>query len=90
MASLWDLSSQVTKWSVNMGDSVTQVQVSGDTVYCGTGEGLVRGVDTRSGAAVCELSGHKSAVLDLAVTDTMAVTTSDDGTARVWDLRVNR
>ena len=54
------------------------------------GEGLVRGVDTRSGAAVCEWSGHKSAVLDLAVTDTMAVTTSDDGTARVWDLRVNR
>jgi len=90
VAALWDVSTQVSKWSVQMGGPVTQLRVSGEVVYCGTEKGLVRGIDTRTGTPVLELSGHRGAVLDMVMCDNLGVTASDDGTARVWDIRVNR
>ena len=46
----------------------------------------VRCVDSRTGAAVREFSGHKGAVLEMMVKDGVMVTASDDSTARVWDI----
>ena len=85
---MWDMSTQVSRWSVAVGGGVTQLRVAGSVVYCGTDEGVVRGVDTRTGELVSDLGGHKRAVLDMVMQGEAGVTTSDDGTARVWDLRV--
>ena len=89
VAAMWDISTQVTKWGVAVGGAVTQLALGEGVVYCGTEEGVVRGVDSRTGGAVLELTGHKGAVLDLVIVGDNMVTASDDGTARVWDLRVN-
>ena len=90
VAQLWDVSTQISKWSVAMGGAVTQLAVAGDLVYCGTEAGLVRGVDARTGDAVAEYSGHRGAILDMELAAGRGVTASDDGTARVWDIRVTR
>ena len=41
VVALWDLSTQVSKWSCVVGGAVTQLLVTGDLVYCGTEEGMV-------------------------------------------------
>ena len=41
VVALWDLSTQVAKWSCVVGGAVTQLLVGGDIVYCATEEGLV-------------------------------------------------
>ena len=87
---MWDVSTQVSRWSTQVLGAVTNLRVAGGVVYTGTEEGVVRGCDMRTGEAVCELSGHKGAVLDMVMRGETGVTVSDDGTARVWDLRVNR
>ena len=87
---MWDVSTQVSRWSTQVLGAVTQLQVSGQVVYTGTEEGVVRTVDTRTGEAVTELTGHKGAVLDMVMRGDTGVTVSDDGTARAWDLRINR
>ena len=87
---LWDLGTQVSKWSCVMGGAVTVMRVAGNLVYCGTDQGLVRTVDTRTGAPVMEFSGHKGTLLELSLSGQTMVTASDDGTAKVWDIRVNR
>ena len=87
---LWDLGTQVSKWSCVMGGAVTVMRVAGDLVYCGTDQGLVRTVDTRTGAPVMEFTGHKGTLLEMSLSGQTMVTASDDGTAKVWDIRVNR
>ena len=41
VVALWDLSTQVSKWSCVVGGAVTHLLISGDLVYCGTEEGKV-------------------------------------------------
>merc|ERR1719319_1455796 len=63
----WDLSTQVTRWSCVMGGALTSLEVAGHLVYCATEQGLVRTVDSRTGAPVTEYSGHRGAVLAMNV-----------------------
>ena len=46
----------------------------------------MRCVDSRTGSAVREYSGHKGAILEMVVKDGVMVTASDDSSARVWDV----
>ena len=89
--SLWDVSSQVAKWqlAVSSGPVTRLVLDRGEEVlYCATEEGVIRAVDSRTGTAVGEWRGHSKPVLDMIVFGEKAVTASDDGTARVWDLKI--
>ena len=91
--SLWDVSSQVAKWqlAVSSGPVTRLVLDRGEEVlYCATEEGVMRAVDTRTGEAVAEWRGHSGPILDLVVSGQTGLTASDDGTARVWDVRVTR
>ena len=71
---------------------VTRLVVGGgeEVLYCATEEGVMRAVDTRTGEAVGEWRGHTGPLLDLVVSGQTGLTASDDGTARVWDVRVTR
>ena len=64
--------------------------MSGQVIYTGTEEEVVRAVDTRTWEEVTELTGHRCAVLDMVMEGDTGVTVSEDGTARVLYLRVNR
>ena len=91
--SLWDVSSQVAKWQLAVSSGPVTRLVLGpgeELLYCATEEGVLRAVDTRTGAAMGEWRGHNKPVLDLIVSGEKAVTASDDGTARVWDLKIER
>ena len=91
--SLWDVSSQVSKWQLAVSSGpITRLVVGGEeeVLYCATEEGVMRAVDTRTGEAVAEWRGHSGPILDLVVSGQTGLTASDDGTARVWDVRVTR
>ena len=93
--SLWDLSSQVARWQLAVSSGpVTKVVLGGEeeeeVLYCATEEGVLRAVDSRTGGAVAEWRGHTGPILDLLVEGQTAVTSSDDGTARLWDVRIQR
>ena len=94
--SLWDVSSQVAKWQLAVSSGPVTRLVLGpgeELLHCATEEGeegVLRAVDARTGAAVGEWRGHNKPVLDLIVSGEKAVTASDDGTARVWDLKIER
>ena len=87
---VWDLSSQMTRTSLRVGQGVTALQLGENTVYCGTLEGAVRSVDMRSGAAVAEYGGHRGSVLDMQLDEArgLLLTAGDDGTSRVYDVRM--
>ena len=92
--SLWDVSSQISKWQLAVSSGpVTRLALGGgeeEVLYCATEEGVMRAVDTRTGEAVGEWRGHSGPLLDMIVSGYTALTASDDGTARVWDVRVTR
>jgi len=87
---VWDLSSGVARTSLKVGEGVTVLRMGDNIVYCGTLEGEVRSIDIRTGAAVAEYGGHRSSVLDMQIDSAKGVllTAGDDGTARVYDIRV--
>ena len=85
----WDLSTQIVRTSMKVGEGVTCLAMGGDQVaYCGTLDGAIRSVDMRTGNAVAEYGGHKGSVLDLRldVEKGLLLTAGDDGTARVYDI----
>ena len=91
--SLWDVSTQISKWQLAVSSGpVTRLALGGaeDVLYCATEEGVMRAVDTRTGEAVGEWRGHSGPILDMIVSGQTGLTASDDGTARVWDIRVTR
>ena len=90
VVSVWDLSSQVARCKTKVGEGVTVIETAENMVYCGTLEGAVRAVDSRTGAAVNEWTGNKGSVLDLQLGEAegVLVTASDDGSARIFDVRV--
>jgi len=90
VVSVWDLSTQVSRCRTKVGEGITVLQTTENLVYCGTLEGSVRAVDIRTGAAANEWTGHQGSVLDmvLAEDEGTLVTASDDGTARVFDIRL--
>jgi len=86
---VWDTSTGTARHTTQVGEGVTCLALGGDgTLWCGTLEGNVRGLDLRTGAPVRELRGHKGSVLDLQLQDSTLVTAGDDGVARVFDLRI--
>ena len=91
--SLWDVSTQISKWQLAVSSGpVTRLALgeAEDVLYCATEEGVIRAVDTRTGEAVGEWRGHSGPILDMIVSGHTGLTASDDGTARVWDIRVTR
>ena len=85
----WDLSTQIVRTSMKVGEGVTCLAMGRDqVVYCGTLDGAIRSVDMRTGNAVAEYGGHKGSVLDLRldVEKGLLLTAGDDGTARVYDI----
>jgi len=84
---VWDISSQVARHNIQVGEGVTGVKVSQSCVYVSTLCGAVRMVDLRSGAPVAELRGSRGSVLDFQMSESNIVTAGDDGVARVFDYR---
>jgi len=90
VVAVWDLASQVERCKMKVGEGVTVIKATENLVYCGTLEGAVRAIDIRTGAAVNEWTGNKGSVLDLELGEVEGtlVTASDDGTARIFDVRL--
>jgi len=87
---VWDTSTGTARHTTQVGEGVTCLTLGTDgTLWCGTLEGRVRGLDLRTGNPVREFRGHKGSVLALQLQDTCLVTAGDDGVARVFDIRSN-
>jgi len=88
---VWDTPTQITRSQCKVGEGVTKVMVHpvDPLVFAGTLDGAVRCLDLRSGTSVTEFSGHTGSVLDFRVSPDCGqlVTSADDGTCRIFDLR---
>merc|ERR1712113_825366 len=94
VVSVWDTPTQISRVSCKVGDGVTKVLVHpyAPLVYASTLEGSVCCLDLRSGDAVAEYTGHTASVLDFSISaiGSQLVSSSDDGTCRLFDIRANQ
>lgn len=90
---IWDLPTSVVRHSLQHPEGVSRVKwaSSAPLLFTGCLDGIMRLWDARSGTTKAVLSGHSrhSCILDFDVTSdgTCLVSASEDGTARVFDLR---
>lgn len=94
IVAVWDLSSQIARSTVKVGEGVTVLKVGEDSVqqgmiFAGTLEGAVRVIDARTGASVAEYTGHRGNILDLQLGPNTLITAGDDGTVKVFDYRIS-
>lgn len=61
-------------------------------IVVGCLDGSVRGYECRSGQECLKLTGHRSEILDLCYNakENIVLTTSDDGTARIFKYELNK
>jgi len=96
--SVWDISSQVMRHSVNVGDGVVKMTwrngsssaaaTSSDELFVATLHGRVAVVNVKTGKVVGECSGHTEAILDFSQTSdgSRILSCSDDGDCRIFDV----
>ncbi|XP_076458648.1 angio-associated migratory cell protein-like [Babylonia areolata] len=90
---IWDLPTSVVRHTIQHPEGVSKLKwaSSAPLLFTGCLDGITRLWDARSGKNKAELSGHtrNSCILDFDVTrdGTCLVSASEDGTARVFDLR---
>lgn len=91
VVTVWDVATQVSRISSKVGSGITKLLVhsAAPLIFASTMDGAVRVVDIRTGAAVAEYGGHTANVLDMGLAGDTLVTSSDDGTCKVFDCSSN-
>jgi len=91
VVTVWDVATQVSRISSKVGSGITKLLVhpAAPLIFASTMDGAVRVLDIRTGDAVAEYSGHSANVLDMGLAGDFLVTSSDDGTCKVFDCSSN-
>lgn len=86
----WDVSSQVTRHVIDQGCGSSQLiwHPSEPILFLAGLDGCVRSYDVRSGEPLAKYTGHENSILSISINKdgSALVTTSDDGTARVFQV----
>merc|ERR1719167_854785 len=89
----WDTPTQISRSACKVGEGVVKVEIPPfePYIFAGTLDGAVRILDLRSGESVQEYTGHTASILDFSFSSDCSslVTAADDGTCRVFNLRMN-
>ncbi|CAD6208649.1 GSCOCG00010625001-RA-CDS [Cotesia congregata] len=89
---IWDISKQVIRHKITQESGIVKLEWIGNSpLLCTAGlDGIVRFYDARTSQCLKVLYGHSRSILDLNVAKTQnkILTTSDDGTARIFDISV--
>jgi WD40 repeat protein len=85
---LWNLQSHTQTFSVEGTGQSLAFSPDGSLLAVGLTSGTIRLINVRTGAVLVDLAGHRGAALRLAFTSDAhyLVSTSQDGTVRVWGL----
>lgn len=88
--SIWDINSQQSRHVISQGCGSSQLawHPTEPILFTAGLDGAIRAYDVRSGQALEKYTGHSQSILAIDVTKdgTALVSTSDDGTARVFSL----
>lgn len=87
---IWDISKQVPRHAIQQDSGISKLvwYLKTSILYSSGLDGVVRCYDARSGQHLRSFSGHSADILDLVISSdgrTM-LTTSDDGTARIFKI----
>ena len=95
---IWDVSTQVSRHSVNVGDGIVKMLWRNNSVTCSdrntsqifvaTLDGLVKILDIKTGKIIGDCSGHTAGILDICQSNdgSTLISCSDDGDCRVFDV----
>ena len=94
IVTIWDVSTQVSRHSTNVGDGVVKIMYRKDAqraptqIFVATLDGLIRILDTRTGKVIGDCSGHTAGILDAcqSLDGITLISSSDDGDCRVFDV----
>ena len=84
-AHFWDL--QTGTRILRVGDNVCAAAIEGNTLVCGTRDGLLLMRDLREAGCIRRIVAHQGELSVLALRADFVVTGGSDGIAKVWDLR---
>ncbi|XP_053616269.1 angio-associated migratory cell protein isoform X2 [Plodia interpunctella] len=95
--SIWDVPRQMIRYECSKSDEnsiagVTKMIWVENRLVVGGLDGSVRAYEGRTGEQCLMLTGHRSEILDLCynVKQNIVLTTSDDGTARIFKYEINK
>ncbi|XP_034176087.1 angio-associated migratory cell protein [Osmia lignaria lignaria] len=87
---IWDISKQVLRQKIEQESGVSKILWKGNTsILFSTGlDGILRCFDGKNGECIRSFTGHTADILDLYISENgeKALTTSDDSTARIFDI----
>ncbi|XP_031849389.1 angio-associated migratory cell protein [Nomia melanderi] len=87
---IWDISKQVLRQKIEQESGISKLLWKGNTsiLFSAGLDGILRCFDARTGQCLQSFSGHTADILDLHISENgeKALTTSDDSTARIFDI----
>ncbi|XP_076634829.1 angio-associated migratory cell protein isoform X2 [Colletes latitarsis] len=87
---IWDISKQVLRRKIDQACGISKLVWKGNThiLFSAGLDGVLRCFDARSGQCLRSFTGHTADIYDLFISEDgeNALTTSDDGTARIFDI----
>lgn len=87
---IWDISKKVLRDTIEQEGGISKVLWKGTTslLFSAGLDGILRCFDARSGQCLQLFTGHTKGILDLCISEIgkIALTTSDDQTARIFDI----
>jgi len=90
VVTVWDTPTQISRHACKVGEGVTKLVLhpDGNLIYASTLDGDIKCLDLRTGNSVRELIGHKESILDFSISSNGKdlLSSSDDGTCRVFDI----
>ncbi|XP_043285332.1 angio-associated migratory cell protein [Venturia canescens] len=89
---IWDITKKVLRHKITQESGVSKLEWKGKTPFLFSAglDGVLRCYDARTAQCVKSFTGHNEDILDLYISadGTRILTTSDDSTARVFDLNI--
>ncbi|XP_076168749.1 angio-associated migratory cell protein [Ptiloglossa arizonensis] len=87
---IWDISKQLLRQKIEQESGISKLLWKGNThiLFSAGLDGFLRCFDGRSGQCIRSFTGHTADILDLYISENgeKALTTSDDSTARIFDI----
>ncbi|XP_035738031.1 angio-associated migratory cell protein-like [Vespa mandarinia] len=87
---IWDISKQILRHKIEQESGISKVLWKSTTSFLFSGglDGILRCFDARSGQCLRLLTGHSEDILDLQIAEEgqIVLTTSDDSTARIFNI----
>eukprot|EP01080_Neovahlkampfia_damariscottae_P004702 gene4702-8286_t len=86
---LWDSNNLKLRHKLENQDGIVKITYDSDSkvLYCGCVDGTLASWDVRQGKLIQEFTGHTQLILDFAHSKDFLVSTSDDKTARIFELK---